>query len=134
MRMSHRGSVLGPGQEKSLSSSHLCQKLQCLSSQSQEASAPGVCTGGLLVLPTPWGSQGWHKDSCRCRSGTGAVALWSHFKGVIMDILEAVSGIPFVAGSRSECSGPGEGSDLSRLVLTLVQPVAEAVFQGSGDG
>nr|XP_041571406.1 uncharacterized protein LOC121469813 isoform X2 [Taeniopygia guttata]XP_041571407.1 uncharacterized protein LOC121469813 isoform X3 [Taeniopygia guttata] len=85
VRKSHRGSVLGAGQEKSLNSSHLCQKLQCLSSQSQEASAPGGCTGGLLVLPTLWGSQGWHKDSCRCCSGTGAVALWSHFKGVIME-------------------------------------------------
>ncbi|OWK60120.1 hypothetical protein RLOC_00003157 [Lonchura striata] len=59
------------GQEKSLNSSHLCQKLQCLSSQSQESSAPGlcvtighemstkrlgqqVCAGGLLVLPTLW--------------------------------------------------------------------------------
>ncbi|RLV62566.1 hypothetical protein DV515_00019180, partial [Chloebia gouldiae] len=72
-------------QEKSLNSSHLCQKLQCLSRESQEASAPGVCTGGLLVLPTLWGSQGWHKDSCRCCSGIGAVALWSHFKGVIME-------------------------------------------------
>nr|XP_041571408.1 uncharacterized protein LOC121469813 isoform X4 [Taeniopygia guttata]XP_041571409.1 uncharacterized protein LOC121469813 isoform X4 [Taeniopygia guttata]XP_041571410.1 uncharacterized protein LOC121469813 isoform X4 [Taeniopygia guttata] len=54
VRKSHRGSVLGAGQEKSLNSSHLCQKLQCLSSQSQEASAPGGCTGGLLVLPTLW--------------------------------------------------------------------------------
>ncbi|XP_072779739.1 uncharacterized protein [Taeniopygia guttata] len=78
-------SVQTRGQEKSLSSSHLCQKLQCLSSQSQEASAPGVCAGGLLVLPMLWGSQDWHKDSYRCCSGTGAVALWSHFKGVIME-------------------------------------------------
>lgn len=29
------------------------------------------------------GSQGWHKDSCR--SPTGAAALWSHFKGVILE-------------------------------------------------
>ncbi|XP_072780653.1 uncharacterized protein [Taeniopygia guttata] len=43
VRMSHRGSVLGAGQEKSLNSSHLCQKLRCLSSQSQESSAPGLC-------------------------------------------------------------------------------------------
>ncbi|XP_041256060.1 uncharacterized protein LOC121333610 isoform X3 [Onychostruthus taczanowskii] len=55
VRMSHRDSVVGPGQEKSSNSSHLCQKLRCLSSQSQEASAPGVCAGGLLVLPRLWG-------------------------------------------------------------------------------
>ncbi|XP_041256059.1 uncharacterized protein LOC121333610 isoform X2 [Onychostruthus taczanowskii] len=81
VRMSHRDSVVGPGQEKSSNSSHLCQKLRCLSSQSQEASAPGVCAGGLLVLPRLWVSQGWHKDSCRSWSGAGAAALWSHFKG-----------------------------------------------------
>ncbi|XP_066033413.1 uncharacterized protein [Chamaea fasciata] len=110
--------VTSSGQEKSLNSSHLSQKLWCLSSQSQEASAPGVCAGGLLVLPTPWGKSegcrippflsaginclgnavsdspvlpvsagkgqsepGWHKDSCRCWSGTGAVPPWSRFRG-----------------------------------------------------
>ncbi|XP_041336938.1 uncharacterized protein LOC121360884 [Pyrgilauda ruficollis] len=83
--MSHRDSVVGPGQEKSSNSSHLCQKPRCLSSQSQEASAPGVCAGGLLVLPRLWVSQGWHKDSCRSWSGTGAAALWSHCKGTITE-------------------------------------------------
>ena len=43
------------GQEKALHSSHLCQKLWCLCGQSQEASAPGLSAGGLLVLPVLWG-------------------------------------------------------------------------------
>ncbi|XP_063013079.1 uncharacterized protein LOC134418552 isoform X2 [Melospiza melodia melodia] len=68
------------GQEKSPNSSHLCQKLWCLGSQRQEASAPGLCWRAL-VLPTLWVSQGWHREWCRCRSGSGAAALWSHFKG-----------------------------------------------------
>ncbi|XP_057881143.1 uncharacterized protein LOC131084064 [Melospiza georgiana] len=34
-----------------------------------------------LVLPTLWVSQGWHREWCRCWSGSGAAALWSHFKG-----------------------------------------------------
>ncbi|XP_074398155.1 uncharacterized protein LOC141729210 isoform X2 [Zonotrichia albicollis] len=57
-------------QAKSPNSSHLCQKLWCLASQRQEASAPGL-----------WVSQGWHREWCRCWSGSGAAALWSHFKG-----------------------------------------------------
>ncbi|KAL9850672.1 uncharacterized protein GJ701_006151 isoform 2-T2 [Geothlypis trichas] len=40
-----------PGQEKSPNSSDLCQNLQCLSSQSHEASAPGVCAGELWSCP-----------------------------------------------------------------------------------
>ncbi|XP_064567462.1 uncharacterized protein LOC135446893 isoform X1 [Zonotrichia leucophrys gambelii] len=34
-----------------------------------------------LLLPTLWVSQGWHREWCRCWSGSGAAALWSHFKG-----------------------------------------------------
>ncbi|RMC07925.1 hypothetical protein DUI87_15396 [Hirundo rustica rustica] len=47
----------GSGWEKSLNSSHLCQELWCLSSQSQEASAPGSALEGLLVLPTLGGES-----------------------------------------------------------------------------
>lgn len=42
------------GQENPLNLSHLCQKLWCLSSQSQWALAPPACTGGPLVLPVVW--------------------------------------------------------------------------------
>ncbi|KAM4753996.1 uncharacterized protein ACIQIH_005532 isoform 1-T3 [Cyanocitta cristata] len=37
-----------------LNLSHLCQKLWCLSSQTQGALAPPACTGGPLVLPVVW--------------------------------------------------------------------------------
>lgn len=40
------------------------------------------------------------------------------------NILEPVFRAPFVAGSCSKCSSPGEGSDLFRLVLSQVVAVA----------
>ncbi|RLV63034.1 hypothetical protein DV515_00018687, partial [Chloebia gouldiae] len=51
---------------------------------------PSLPEASVFKQPEPRGfstrgSQGWHKDSCRCCSGTGVVALWSHFKGVIME-------------------------------------------------
>nr|XP_054488923.1 uncharacterized protein LOC129120371 [Agelaius phoeniceus] len=39
------------GQEKSSNSSHVCPKLWCWSSQRQEASAAGLCAGGLWSCP-----------------------------------------------------------------------------------
>ncbi|XP_066404966.1 uncharacterized protein [Molothrus aeneus] len=39
------------GQEKSSNSSHLCPQLWCWSSQRQEASAAGLCAGGLWSCP-----------------------------------------------------------------------------------
>lgn len=44
------------GQEKSPNSSHLCQNLQCLSSQSRDVSTRGL-SWRALVLPTLWVSQ-----------------------------------------------------------------------------
>lgn len=40
--------------------------------------------------------------------------------------MEAVPRAPFVAGSHSKCSSPGEGSDLSRLLLSQAAAVAGA--------
>ncbi|KAL9852137.1 uncharacterized protein GJ701_004689 isoform 1-T2 [Geothlypis trichas] len=51
----------------------------------KQPKARGLSTRALrwraLVLPTLWVSQGWHKELCRYWSGSGAAALWSHFKG-----------------------------------------------------
>ncbi|KAL9852890.1 uncharacterized protein GJ701_005124 isoform 2-T3 [Geothlypis trichas] len=51
----------------------------------RQPKARGLSTRALrwraLVLPTLWVSLGWHRELCRYRSGTGAAALWSHFKG-----------------------------------------------------
>ncbi|KAM7021680.1 uncharacterized protein RBU47_002776 [Passerculus sandwichensis] len=67
-----------PGQEKSSSSSHLCQKLWGLGSQRQEASAPGSAlegSGPAHAVGEPGLAQGIVQVLTR------AAALWSHFKG-----------------------------------------------------
>lgn len=55
------------GQENPLNSSHLCQKLWCLSSQTQGAPALPACTGGPLVLPMVWVSAQLTAECCYFR-------------------------------------------------------------------
>ncbi|KAL9851177.1 N(6)-adenosine-methyltransferase non-catalytic subunit METTL14 isoform 7-T19 [Geothlypis trichas] len=72
------------GQEKSSTSSHLCRKLWCLGSQRQEASAPGLCAGGLWSCPRCGPAGKGEEDPCGMRlqrASRGAASGWRKAKG-----------------------------------------------------
>ncbi|XP_030804215.1 uncharacterized protein LOC115903710 [Camarhynchus parvulus] len=97
------------GQDKSSNSSHLCQKLWCLSSQRQEASAAGVCAGGLWSCPC-CGSAGTRGNvvpelwPIRLRFPLGKQnSLWAEEKTSQQRQIAMEARVVFGAGSAESC-------------------------------